>query len=410
MSIKCKQICNITVYEVVDRISMALLCIYSVLCYLANDVFLPSVLRSIFLYLCAAFGLVCVLLNSRIFTKHLFWYMCFMTISLIGVLYTDGDDWWSVLYTMIVNLVICIVITQLITTEMRIKVLFSSLGFGATVLTLYLFLTNQLYVDERLGTTLYGNPNTFAFLYMFAAICITWLMITVVSKKQKVFWLICLILNFYPLLLSGGRKYVVVPILFLYIILLMKRDSKGKRHVLFKTAVVLLIVFVVYYLMMTVEVLYDAVGYRMQYLINYFTGEGKVDASNEIREKMRNLAFDEGFSQPIFGHGFDSFKYLSGDKINYYAYSHNNWTEIWYNLGLFGMIVYYSYYLYCFVASKKRIKSNFNLASFGIAFILSMIVFEYGCVTYYETQMQMLLCVVGVMMIICDEERTYEQA
>jgi O-antigen ligase len=143
----------------------------------------------------------------------------------------------------------------------------------------------------------------------------------------------------------------------------MKKDKKGRNHFIFYSVLIFAIVALVYYLIMNVEVLYNGIGIRLEQLISGVSGTGEFDSSAEIRVKLRNIAFEKWTDSPVYGYGFDSFKYYSKAVTGRFYYSHCNYTELLYNGGIIGIIVYYSFY---FIMLRRAIidkKIPLNLES-----------------------------------------------
>ena len=355
----------------------------------------PQILLSVSLYFFAGMGIISLLIQSKINSRYLIWYFLFIVVSIIGIIYCPGKDWGDTLYKMIVVLVLALAFTQFVNEKKDFDFVVYSYVIGALLLFFILLFTDRLHEDDRLGTTAMGNANIFASYFMMAGVLAIWLLVHSNKKSEKLFLLISTIIIFYALLLSGGRKFVVVPVVFLYILLLLKKDKKGRNHTIIYTLIIIGIVWFGYGLIMHNEILYDSIGQRMEGLINSFIG-GETDFSTEMREKMRTVAFIRGWESPFWGHGFDSFKYLAQEELNFYAYSHNNWTEMWYNHGLLGLVAYYSYYVIMLRAFIKLRRKSMALSSFGIATIIAVFIFEYGAVSYVLIPIQILLCLVAV--------------
>lgn len=385
--------------------------LYGIMSFVAYSELLPQSMISIFLYAFSFLGLACALLKLRLQNPYILWFLAYIVCSVPSMLINRTGNWTSTAYVLVVIFVMTFAISQFTTDLKGIKWIAYAYALGADALYLILLFTDQLHEDSRLGQTLMGNANTFAMIYMFAAILVIWLVLNEKKWLLRIFLLATLVVCYYCLLLSGGRKFVIIPILFLYINLLFRKDKKGRNHILLYTAIIAFVVGLLYYLMMNIPELYESIGYRMEYLINAVLGKGDVGGSLEIRDEMRQLAFVEGGQKPIFGHGFDSFKYLGLKELNFFAYSHCNWSELFYNQGAFGFIVYYFYYAYCAVYLLRHGKDRPEILGLGLGIIISLVIFEYGCVTYYEYLPNILLCLVGICCTMVQKgEKEHEQA
>lgn len=375
----------------------------------ASDAF-PEMLNSLMLYAFVFLGLANLVLNKGLVLDNIYviWYALFCFLSLIwmfiGKLYWPNSQTMDTLYAMIVMLLLAAAFSQFLDTRADIKKVGYAYLVGAVWLFIILAATGQLNAEERLGTSLMGNANKFAMMYMSAIVYALWMALNSKNKLEKILVWAAIIACFYALLLSGGRKYILTPVIALYIMLLLRRDKKGKNHAIWYTTVILVLLIGVYWLITTNEVLYNSVGYRMEQMLNIASGEGETDTGDIMRQKMINLAVTQGFNSPIWGHGFDTFKYLGAQELNRMAYSHNNWTELWYNYGLIGLIAYYWLYVRLLKLFWKRRKSCPDLAIFAIAGVISVFVLEVGVVSYYSHPTQILLCVLTTMHNICVKE------
>ena len=145
----------------------------------------------------------------------------------------------------------------------------------------------------------------------------------------------CIAVIVYALMLSAGRKYFIVPFIFLYVLLLMNQQSGFALNALKYTLLMGVLIFVLYSVIMRTPILYNAIGIRMEQLINSVVGKGPVDTSSIVRSQMRSAAIKGWMKRPIFGYGFNTFQYLrSPELLNgaSHGYSHCNYTELLYTI------------------------------------------------------------------------------
>jgi len=229
-------------------------------------------------------------------------------------------------------------------------------------------------------------------MIMYAVIFELWL---IVYKKYKlitkVMLLLMILANYYALTLSAGRLSFVVPIVFLYVILLCKQDRVGRRHIIKYTLFVAIIIAIIFFLMMNVEEFYETLGYRMESLINGAMGVEEHGASAKIREKMRNLAIERWMDNPLIGYGFDSFKYLAQSEFRHFFYSHCNFTELLYNGGVISFVLYYWIYYKLIKTIIKTKKASTKYKAFAIGMTVSILVYDYGIISYSTAYVQILL-------------------
>ena len=209
----------------------------------------------------------------------------------------------------------------------------------------------------------------------------------------------------YGLALSAGRKFFVIPFVFMYVLLLVKQDKNGKKHMLKYTVAMITIVFIVYSLIMKVSVLYDAIGYRMEVLMKSVQGVSyTANNSVEIRPMLMKMAIDGWGKSPIWGHGFDSFKYLASYVLGKSWYSHCNYTEMLYNGGIIMFIFYNWIYLKLFVNILINKCVSIKYKSFAIAILICMLIYDYSAVNYEDTFAQMLIAVAFTCISLGEKE------
>ena len=184
----------------------------------------------------------------------------------------------------------------------------------------------------------------------------------------------------------------IIPFLFLYILLLFRTDKRGRKHFVRYTILIIAILAIVYYLIMSVEVLYEAIGVRMEGLINGVAGEGEQDASSAVRDLYREIGIKQWIKRPLHGYGFASFKYYALAIAGNFHYSHCNYVELLYN----GGIIYFSIYYFIYIVIFKQSFNRNNIAArpyraFAVAVCISLLVFDYGAVTYEMIPIQLCL-------------------
>ena len=400
---------RLTVNEIIRKLGRALMFVYILLTFISRSDYLPANSVSLALYGFILLGCANFVVNAkgRIVNTHMLWYLVFIAMSLFWVLILwqnwPDAEWLGTVYQMVVVLALSLSLSQFVESRKDIRMVSYAYTLGAVLLMLFLAMAGRLHEDERLGETIMGNANIFADFYMTAAIMALWMAVNGRNVWERLLFWTGIIVIFYGLLLSGGRKFILIPFIVLYIMLLMRKDKQGRNHIILYSVMVAALFGGVIWVMMSNETLYQSVGYRMEYLFNMISGEGNIGSSNETRKQMRMLALSEGFESPLWGHGFDAFKNLGLRRLGYYAYSHNNWTEMWYNYGLIGFVVYYWFYGKQVLSLWKYRKMTQDLAAFGIAIIISLFIYEYGAVSYFETQNQTLLCLVAIMYGICQK-------
>lgn len=367
--------------------------LYIVTGYLAQDMIMPSSVNSLLLYVFLAYSVIAVLLSGRVRLAAIVgWSVAFLSVSLFAMLYSPSFSLFGgTYYELIVNFILVFLMLQMPWNRERFQVIMNTYTLSATVLIGILAATGNLKDDSgRLGTELVGNSNTLATALMVGAMYGFWLLISSKTLLNKVLYAAEVAVIYIGMFYCGGRKYVVVPIIFVYILLLHKTDGKGRKHIFWYTIVAAVLLIVMYQMMMKVPVFYNTIGYRFEGLFSLFDQSYDLDSSTQKRELMRKAAFSQWTASPLLGYGFDSFKYYNASSVTgHMYYSHNNYTELLYNQGLVGFVTYYAFYAYLLFTARKQ--KNMLYRGFTVAAVMSLLVLEYGAITYSVTPAQFLL-------------------
>lgn len=398
----------------ISQFGKILLYVYIFMCFNAVDVIVPSTFKSISLFLFLGFSVFyCIAIkHGKIcFSQHTKWYISFMVLSFFSMLYSPGGVqlFSGKFYLMIVACCISFFMQEFIDTTTAIEGLAWTFSVASTVLIISLYITGGLSgtVNNRLGSDLMGNANTFASMIMVAVFFQMWLLIYCDYKRlKKIYLFISVLANLYGLALSAGRKFFVIPFVFMYILLLVKQDKNGKKHMLKYTVAMVIIAIVVYSLIMNVSVLYDAIGYRMEVLMKSVQGVSYThNNSVEIRPMLIKLAVDGWCDSPILGHGFDSFKYLASYVLGKPWYSHCNYTEMLYNGGIIMFAFYNWIYLKLFIKIKTNNCGSTKYKSFASAILICMLIYDYSAVNYEDTFAQVLIAIAFTCISLEEKER-----
>ena len=393
-----------------EKLWFVLLVVYIVAGYFAYDLLMPSIINSVVLYIFLGYSLVAILCSGKLKLTPIFcWELACLAVSFVAMIYSPSFSIFSgAYYALIVNFVLVFILTQMPWNEQRFEMIMKVFMLSAAGLIIVLALTGNLEDTSdsgRLGQELTGNANKLATMLMVGAMYAFWLLVSSSDKITKILSFISVLIIYFGMFLSGGRKFVVIPLIFLYILLLYKTDRNGKRHLIFNTLLIVVIFVLLYQLIMRVPFLYDSIGYRFDGFFALFDESKDVDGSTEVRMKMIEAAWEKWPEKPLFGHGFDSFKYYNASSVTGHEYySHNNFVELLYNQGIVGFITYYSFYAYLLCSALKE-KGTLLYKGFVVGVILVWLVIEYAYVTYSVTPMQFML----FFAFYCLQTQTYRR-
>lgn len=395
-----------------DNVGIWIFCIYVLSSYIANDVIVPSALNTLALYAFLAYSAVYTVTKWRVrISQTTVWFGVFLLVSLGTMLYSpEKQILGGSFYLLIVAFILVTCLSQYQINRRRIETILWTYAMASPVMLLILSATGNLIIKTgdaeealRLGEELLGNANILALMIMLSVLYALWLLIY--SKNgwiKKILLMASVAVNYYGMFLSGGRKYIIVPILFLYVLLLFKQDKKGRTHLLRSTAIVVIAAVGVYLLIMNVPTFYEMIGSRMESLFSFLEGDDKSAlGSDKVRSEMIRIGLEKWKSSPLWGYGFDSFKYFNREATGHFYYSHNNFVEMLYNGGVIGFIAYYWIYAKGLISAlRSRGKASQGARAFIIAMVLSMLFYEYGAINYTSTGTIIMFYIAEQMMQI----------
>ena len=378
-------------------IGYILACAYIFMSYVAQDIILSSRFTTIFMYAFLFMSAFIFVQKARLDLERMgfaIWYLAFLVISAALMLQSPSlSGAFSSFYAMVVSFLIALCLQLYVKTEKAFRGIAWCYSLSSVALILLLLVTGNLSgtAGDRLGQEALGNANIFAWMMMIGVMFSIWLLIYDCPKKlQKLLVTAIILFDMYSLVLSGGRKFFIMPFIFLYVLLWFKKDKRGRRHIFLYTLFFAALLIGVVWLILNVPVFYNAIGVRMEGLIQNFSGEGG-DSSSAIRETMRNMALDKWWDRVFFGYGFDSFKYLAKAELNHFFYSHCNYTELLYSGGIFYLVLYYGFYIALLWRALRQKQIAVPYRAFTVGVILCLLIFEYGAVAYNTTPTLILL-------------------
>ena len=401
-----------------DRLGITLGCMYLFFTYLGGSVFFPSILTRITLMLFLGYGALSALsrLNNGTFvlSKYSIWYgvvICYVVITFPLSSYQNSIN-SNHFYEMIICFALTLLLSVFVNSEKEVCWICWTYVLSSILMIFLMYRSGKLVGNykERLGEDILGNANIFATFIMYSVMYALWLLIyRKYNKWTNVFLCVCILLNIYALMLSAGRKFFMVPFIFLFILLLMKNDkndSSSARNAIKYVFLMAIIIGVLYFVITQVPVFYNAIGIRMEQFVNSLTGGGKADMSSILRSQMRAAAIEGWLQKPIFGNGFDAFKYLKSTEVlgGSRAYSHCNYTEMLYNGGIVCWLLYYSIFGIMIREIIKRKEISRQFRAFSIAAIISQFVLDYGGVFYDIIASQIFIMLAIKMTEFTDED------
>lgn len=229
---------------------------------------------------------------------------------------------------------------------------------------------------NRVSLTETENPNLTALKLYMAFISGSYLIYF--QKKYSKIALVLSIISAIGMVLTGSRKTFIISVVVIALLFI----SGRKRYL--KMALLVIGATVAYDAAMNNPVVYNIIGWRLVAI-------GGTDESSMERARLLHDAINTGLNNPIFGVGLhNSMFYTAIGK-----YAHNNFAEIFADLGLIGFSIFYSLYIlygYRVVRFSKE-----KIRRYWLVFILGFLAIDYGQVSYN------LFTSIVPMVILCIE-------
>ena len=297
---------------------------------------------------------------------------------------------WEVVTPLLVCLFLLFLLQSSIYCGFDVDTMFRNYFIATLVNSIYVILMIDLSQlgEIQVGTQLLQgwNGNSIGFMAAHGALIGSYLIKKTNSKLAKTFYILSIAGLSLLTLYTGSRTAFIVLIGGICLFVFTSRPSKLVRNAL----ICAFVISVLFYIVMKTESFYAVLGSRLEGLFNLFSNEGEIDSS----AKMRSIFIENGkewFSQkPLLGYGLNNYKILNQSATGRLTYSHNNFIEMAVNLGVFGLIWYYSIYGYLLVKLLKRAKENIFTA-FMLSLLLCELVNHYGNVSYYDFYANLLL-------------------
>ena len=348
------------------------------------------------------------------FTLYSAGYLAFGLLGMFSSLYALDRGYVSEdLYLLLVSWTLTFSYIQYVHNSSGFFRIFAFYAYFPILLLLYLVASGTLQnPGQRLGDYEFGNANNLAIVMMVTLCCIFWFLIY--GKKKWLLPNIALAIAFlYVVSLTGGRKYLILPFIFLFLILLFKYWRENKSKLIIYITLFTLLVLLGVWALIEIPILYSQVGYRFEGLLNFAKGDiYEADSSTLIRAFMIENGWRWFLWRPIQGYGLNNYGVLIADIMGSHVYAHNNFVELMVDLGLMGLIVYYT--IYCFIIVKLiNIKDDgTGIRNFFLAYMLCLFIFEVGAVTYQLYIIQIFIGLASAYIWLYEKNRrafVYEQ-
>jgi len=325
-----------------------------------------------------------VMLKKQVPIIYIIWWVLFSTWCLLS--YTWAINTSTVLSSFISVVQVALLsisIVFYVDSDRRVKHFINSMILSAGILCLRFIIYVPISVwgnGERLKGVITFYSNVAPMMLCFVTLILYNLFLKTRNKKLYILMIIFIFVS----LLYGTRKALLILIVGYSIQLLLFAKTSLK---IFKNIVVLLILALLCcYFILNIDLLYGAIGYRIEGMILTLT-QGSGDGSAVARIAFIENAIDIFKRYPIIGVGLDGFRYLNKYEQ---TYAHNNYLELLCDLGIVGFIIYYSFhYTLLYKAFKYRQKDT--IIYLVLAIVTSYLIIDFFNVSYSEELAHILL-------------------
>ncbi len=220
-----------------------------------------------------------------------------------------------------------------------------------------------------------GNPNTLAML-MVTSIVGSIIYLRKEKEISKIFYYyqyFNILLAVYMIFLTASKKGIFSGLLLItvFILLTMKKPEHFLKLMFFIG--IGIISFLYYVDIDTFLSTANRIIYRFTKAEASLSSNTNFGSTGE-RRYFIELGWNYFTSNPLFGYGLDNFRLIAR------SYSHNNYIELLFGVGLVGAIIFYSIY-YNLLKKIKVMKDN-NLKVIFLTYILILLVTDLAQVSY----------------------------
>lgn len=366
--------------------------IYAGLFYLCYVYLLPDIFCSLSLYATLGLGIIGVFFSHSIkVTGYLKGYTFFTVTIIISYIVSGGQgSIFSVLKEQAIVILMGMIVYSLFVSKQRIRLLYIFIVYSALIAVLWLFLSGQLRNVVHINISFTDSINALALLYIipFAGSIMLWNYYRRISPFFRILYLGISIVFFIFIGITGSRTALIAAVVFVLVYGL-AIDNREKQGAFLKRFLVISVIAVAtFFVVWKIPALYDAIGSRIDGLIDSLFGRGIGEFSANRRLDIIDLGWKAFLQKPIFGYGIDGFKRATG--LSYYA--HNTYIEILCDFGIVGFIAYYSIFVVAIKQVTKALRETADpIYRFLLAALVAVLISEIGTVDYNVWSNQVFL-------------------
>ena len=317
-------------------------------------------------------------------------YLLFMVICLISCLYSPSQtESLSKIRSISIIIIIYLSIINYVDTEDQLNKILKYISICGFFASLSVIFSSNWYLGERVSGII-GDANQSGAYLSYASIVILYCIKRKIIKPIFGYFFFGCIL--FEIIISGSRSSLISIVIGILVFSFFSREKsvrwKDLIRSIVKVFIPIMFIVVLIYLIFNNELFYNIVGIRFESFYEIMNGRSSPynESSTKIRMYLIKLAFSKWLETPftmLFGHGISSFGYnlyLSG---GHNTFSHNNYVELLYGVGFFGLISYYfSYFRIALTSIKMKINNKIE-KSLIISIIFEISIMHFFVVFYY---------------------------
>lgn len=240
--------------------------------------------------------------------------------------------------------------------------------------------------QNRIGTTVGYHPNA---LGQVCAICAVLWLYRYDASQKKARYLFPAAAFIGVILFTKSRLSIVVMVVAIIVYWLL--STRGSAKKIATILVIGLCVFLGLWAMFSIPALYDLVGFRFA---SMFGMTSAVDASTTTRKNMIDIALHLFLLRPFTGVGFANYAVYYFYDFSGWAmtYAHSNYAELLADLGIPGVVAYYSIPLWTlfFLAKTSKETTDKSIRYIYMTLMLVLLVADYSTISYTNDFVQLL--------------------
>lgn len=342
--------------------------------------------------------IVSLIINRKISREKLLqhtniWYFLFVLFAALSMFWSIGrNDSFGMVkllirqFLVVFSLGMCINNLKDIYTSLKIYLIACTI----MMLKLTFYMANG-YSGSKMWDAVCGNYfNTVAQILAIAIVIAYFFMQRARTESVKILYVFFILFSFYHIFVTGSRKGLMMPFFEIGIFMILQSGADAKK-ILRNFLVSFCLAGIILYFLAQNEVFYSRL--KMIFIL-IFEGD-TMDESSVLRVAFIQLAKQMFIENPIIGCGINTFASQCLIHLGRYIYSHNNFFELLSGTGVIGFALYYWLYIYSVIKLYiLKTKNNIYILGFSIWFTLMM--FEYGIVTYSILLYPIILTILAV--------------